>query len=1834
MLLDPLAVELSKPNITQPTLTNPFESMGMVGTDGSFSMLPTVPSGVGSSSPESKEDYLKYLEQSFKSNPTAVSGPLYEVTTQQNKRYDNPYMPYKPSTQGWGNIEDAYGQHQSWLDQLGNGSLKMLANAGVSFVSTFAAIPNQIDSLRKGDVQGALFAEDSTFNSLQNYLRDIEDTLPNYLTSVEQERPWFVNMFTPTGAANFWGDTIIKNAGFTIGAIASGLVVDGALTLLTGGAASEIAVVDFGRRLASIAPKLKNSFGTLSKVGAAGKIDAVVGSMNMGNTFTEALQLANSTIPRAKKIKDLGKLAASTYMSAQGEAMIEGYSTYVETKTQLIEDAISSGKQLTPELLQAIDETSSNAGKNTAIFNAAILSASNLVQIPKILGLKRATDTVKKIDDPFIKGYEFKNGAIEVVNSYSKKQAVKNVIGDVLKYGVLTEGAEEGLQYYVGNTLHDYYIDKFNDPSKAGMFNYMMKAIPKTLEDKDFWKEALIGGISGAMMGGLIPGSEIRESFNKNLGNTKARTQGYKDAIQKNLDLFMDASAGMTNFNEMMVHNSGDPASVQASINRRQTAYKAYHRVIADAARFGNLESLKETLKELRGLDVDVYNDALFDQTVKEKTGAAQKGFKTVEEKNSAIDFLLNEADAIQTDIGEVEEFFKDNPFADPTMMTYLKDKFKLNEEQLKNAQNVLFADWKKNQVYLLGRLRNLKDEQNNFTTDLKLATGLNQEETGMLATTLMGMNSEKTLSAYLSFKQRLLQSLDTQIDLYSSTNQDTTEMKKRADSMNLLLKKLDVYLNKLREGQTLSDKELTAIKDAILEEEMGGVIPQDLRAMVDQAIAESKIKENSEEELKQNVNDPATSAKKMADVIEEVTKKEDEADEAEEGSTPYTDITEEERAIMEEQAMANQPEAGVSGMTEDDIFAIGSETPEGIENLDASEVQGFSEDLFFTILGTHVIGEEFSFNGVRLKIVKPRGEGPIIAVQLREDGSEDNITYSFFPTYYEVEGKRTPYSKEDYKQLKINTSDPVLAEEVEYQKQERENRLAAEKALQEDLAIKEAEKKRLAKEASKLTKEDLLPSQVPADIQAQLDSLTEEEVTGKKPLAQAVEDVARTIKQISDLLKSLIVKGNASKALIKNPNNIGGRYVPVSFVDKTTLSLKGDKKGFSVYTLLEILPNNEYKFKEEYIGLNGVKVKIIKSGPKQMYSVDGELSEADLKKREEEAIAAKSQSVNIAQQEGNEASQNEKVKITGLASSIAAKENTTPPFNNLTQDQLKEKFDDLVETKDRIKLPAKDAPAYIDETSTPPKSYKRVTSLLKKAPEQSALLKSATTIGDKIHEFAKDFFTGGIDFEKPNLSKYDFAPQDQVQNLYNQFVELKAVMDERGEVPFSESVIAYDNKHMVAGTIDLITYDAKGRVRIYDFKTMRGNKFIESYSDETGSKYASTKFGKSDAQVHQEQLSVYSILLYNTFGLQVDEMYIVPIQIDYKEGDSTSNVSRALNAVKYNKLKEVKTIDDRTISPIKKEEKKELVVSEKPKQAVNGIEKIVFSDPNIKLEGFEIEGNYWNVITSTGRAKVLVNINGSIVPFYLTSGQAGKGLIPGWYPFFGVGSDGWLNKTDKSDMESYYERYWGKNVAGIIRSVSEELNNFYGTDPANFKNDADPNTTDKPLSSLMEKSEDYINSKLSYKPTENDENARQKLRANVEKLGKEISNNYKQKEATQQKPEETTPNLYSEISAIEMRREQELQKAFPGMNLSKKSIEILAERSDPKAVAFIEKYDKINSRFDEEISALERKQSKASKAPTRDLTETIKEFLGNNQELYSAFSNAMTKGFITIDCD
>jgi hypothetical protein len=78
----------------------------------------------------------------------------------------------------------------------------------------------------------------------------------------------------------------------------------------------------------------------------------------------------------------------------------------------------------------------------------------------------------------------------------------------------------------------------------------------------------------------------------------------------------------------------------------------------------------------------------------------------------------------------------------------------------------------------------------------------------------------------------------------------------------------------------------------------------------------------------------------------------------------------------------------------------------------------------------------------------------------------------------------------------------------------------------------------------------------------------------------------------------------------------------------------------------------------------------------------------------------------------------------------------------------------------------------------------------------------------------------------------------------------------------------------------------------------------------------------------------------------------------------------------------------------------------------------------------------------------VIADVNGVRVPFYLSTGRGGKKTVPEgkWYPFFGYGTDGWINKGTEEDINNFYGSYELKQKAEELNSKLGDIRNL---DPA-----------------------------------------------------------------------------------------------------------------------------------------------------------------------------------------
>lgn len=103
--------------------------------------------------------------------------------------------------------------------------------------------------------------------------------------------------------------------------------------------------------------------------------------------------------------------------------------------------------------------------------------------------------------------------------------------------------------------------------------------------------------------------------------------------------------------------------------------------------------------------------------------------------------------------------------------------------------------------------------------------------------------------------------------------------------------------------------------------------------------------------------------------------------------------------------------------------------------------------------------------------------------------------------------------------------------------------------------------------------------------------------------------------------------------------------------------------------------------------------------------------------------------------------------------------------------------------------------------------------------------------------------------------------------------------------------------------------------------------------------------------------------------------------------------------------------------------------------------EKLEWLKKNNLLAPITINGKTTNVIDYEGRVMVLMKLGKYNVPFYISTGQAGKKNVKAgnWYAIFGIGEEGWINKGSEAQINTQYD-------SPILQKFAKILNEGIGT--------------------------------------------------------------------------------------------------------------------------------------------------------------------------------------------
>jgi hypothetical protein len=412
------------------------------------------------------------------------------------------------------NNEDAWGAQQSTLSKGINGVLKGTSLAATTIVGGFATLGGAISSMFTGRL--ADIWDNPVMQGIDKWNEKLDqEYLPNYYTDQETNADWYSRDNWMT--ANFLFDKVIKNSGFAVGAVISGNMASKALGAIGTAVGTEAAALEASQSFKAFSPLLKNTaraFSVGKNAEAAAVLEEGISSIaDVAARTSRMAEIASQTNTFAK-INDVGKRIGIAVYSQGGEAAFEGLQTSNEFRKQLIEQETRGnfGVALNEEQLKKIDQQTEKVGKASFLANMALLSATEYVQLPKLLGSsyaaqKQAANTLAGVTGDVV----IKNG------KYVGKEVAKTKFGKLYKnvkgagkyvFDPKEMGQEIG-QYAVQIGTQNYY----NKAYKGDDANVLVDGALFGLFGKDEFgkgigalnsKEGIEGGIIGGLTGGVM----------------------------------------------------------------------------------------------------------------------------------------------------------------------------------------------------------------------------------------------------------------------------------------------------------------------------------------------------------------------------------------------------------------------------------------------------------------------------------------------------------------------------------------------------------------------------------------------------------------------------------------------------------------------------------------------------------------------------------------------------------------------------------------------------------------------------------------------------------------------------------------------------------------------------------------------------------------------------------------------------------------------------------------------------------------------------------------------------------------------------------------------------------------------------------------------------------------------------------------------------------------------------------------------------------------------------------------------------------------------------------
>ena len=517
--------------------------------------------------------------------------------------YKGTYFSPETEVDPFTDIEEQRARNQSNWDKWGNG----LAKAGLTFTG---AVSENTVGYALGLADYALggfedFEESMTNNAVGQFFDEANEHarehLPNYQTNEEKAEQ---GTLAQLGNANFWADTFMNGAAYSLGSIAS--------MYLTGG----VGVLGAAGRALGAGAKISKGLAGYRAVKAIQNGMAPIEAMRKGAQLRSGIRAGS---------KALGYLEGGAMMSI-AESAVEARETERTVKDELIGDymmryGVEDQNMIPSPDMQDIEQTARLLSNQVFDANMAVLMPTNLLQFhgmlrPMQLGsnaihgtgfVKEGGKKVLRESMDQLPGWAARGG--KFARTY-----LKPTVGSAI-----TEGFQESTQYALSEGAVGVARDAAEEAesgavsiyealtngrkNKAEMLNIAQRGAPR-VNTPEGREQAMVGSIVGLVTGGI-----------GGVKTAKAKDARTKEALEhfKNLDSSLNLkTAGRGNVQAERYYKQMEAAEAVGDTKGYEDAQFGLLRTLAfEHAKRGTFDAFVERLEDAKELSPDEF-DSLF----------------------------------------------------------------------------------------------------------------------------------------------------------------------------------------------------------------------------------------------------------------------------------------------------------------------------------------------------------------------------------------------------------------------------------------------------------------------------------------------------------------------------------------------------------------------------------------------------------------------------------------------------------------------------------------------------------------------------------------------------------------------------------------------------------------------------------------------------------------------------------------------------------------------------------------------------------------------------------------------------------------------------------------------------------------------------------------------------------------------------------------------------------------------------------------------------------------------------------------------------------------------